>query len=48
MTGRVNIKDYLKQTDILVLTSISEGQPLAMLEGMASGLPWVCYRRWFL
>ncbi len=41
MTGRVNIKDYLKQTDILVLTSISEGQPLAMLEGMASGLPWV-------
>lgn len=41
MTGKVNIKDYLKQTDILVLTSISEGQPLAMLEGMATGLPWV-------
>ncbi|WP_414629823.1 exopolysaccharide Pel transporter PelG [Bacillus mycoides] len=30
MTGKVNIKDYLKQTDILVLTSISEGQPLAL------------------
>ncbi|MGG2094327.1 GT4 family glycosyltransferase PelF [Bacillus sp. S13(2024)] len=41
LTGKVNIKDYLKKTDILVLTSISEGQPLAMLEGMAAGIPWV-------
>ncbi|WP_369900571.1 GT4 family glycosyltransferase PelF [Bacillus manliponensis] len=41
MTGMVNIKEYLQKTDVLVLTSISEGQPLAMLEGMAAGIPWV-------
>lgn len=41
-TGQVNIKDYLKQFDLLLLTSISEGQPLAILEGMAAGLPFVC------
>ncbi|WP_416828317.1 GT4 family glycosyltransferase PelF [Ectobacillus polymachus] len=41
MTGRVNIKEYLTKTDILVLTSVSEGQPLAMLEGMAAGIPWI-------
>ncbi|MGP7819544.1 GT4 family glycosyltransferase PelF [Niallia sp. 01092] len=41
MTGKVNIKEYLARTDVLVLTSISEGQPLAMLEGMAAGIPWV-------
>lgn len=41
MTGKVMIKDYLKSTDVLVLTSISEGQPLAMLEGMAAGIPWI-------
>lgn len=40
-TGRVNIKEYLPQMDILVLTSISEGQPLAILEGMACKLPFV-------
>lgn len=41
MTGRINIKEYLTKTDILVLTSVSEGQPLAMLEGMAAGIPWI-------
>ena len=40
-TGRVNIKDYLGKMDMLVLTSISEGQPLSTLEGMACGLPFV-------
>jgi glycosyltransferase involved in cell wall biosynthesis len=40
-TGRVNIKDYLGKMDILVLTSISEGQPLSMLEGMVCSLPFV-------
>lgn len=40
-TGRVNIKDYLGKMDILVLTSISEGQPLSTLEGMACSLPFV-------
>ena len=27
--------------DLLLLSSISEGQPLAMLEGMAAGIPYV-------
>jgi len=40
-TGRVNIKDYLGKMDMLVLTSISEGQPLSILEGMACALPFV-------
>ncbi|QHE53635.1 GT4 family glycosyltransferase PelF [Pontibacillus sp. HMF3514] len=40
-TGKVDIHHYLKQIDILVLSSISEGQPLAILEGMASGIPFV-------
>jgi polysaccharide biosynthesis protein PelF len=40
-TGEVNVKDYLRKMDIMVLSSISEGQPLALLEGMASGKPFV-------
>jgi glycosyltransferase involved in cell wall biosynthesis len=40
-TGSVNILDYLGDMDILVLTSVSEGQPLAVLEGMAAGKPHV-------
>jgi len=40
-TGRVDVKDYLPSLDLLVLTSISEGQPLAILEGFASRLPVV-------
>lgn len=40
-TGKVNITDYIGQMDILVLSSISEGQPLAILEGMASKKPFV-------
>jgi len=39
--GKVNIKEYLKHIDILVLSSISEGQPLAILEGLACGIPFV-------
>lgn len=39
--GEVRVKDYLGQMDILLLTSISEGQPLAILEGMASSKPFV-------
>lgn len=38
-TGRVNIKDYLGKLDMLVLTSISEGQPLVILEGWAAKIP---------
>lgn len=40
-TGLVPIKDYIGKMDILMLTSISEGQPLAILEGMAAGKPFV-------
>lgn len=40
-TGRVNIAEYLGKMDILVLSSISEGQPLAIMEGMASHKPFV-------
>ncbi len=40
-TGTVNIKDYLKDMDLMVLTSISEGQPLVILEGLACKLPFV-------
>ncbi|MCM3077733.1 GT4 family glycosyltransferase PelF [Brevibacillus invocatus] len=40
-TGSVRVKDYLGKMDMLMLTSISEGQPLAILEGMASSKPFV-------
>ena len=39
--GQVNIKEYMPDIDLLLLSSISEGQPLAMLEGMAAGIPFV-------
>ena len=38
-TGRVKIKDYLGKLDMLILTSISEGQPLVILEGWAAKIP---------
>lgn len=40
--GRVNVIEYLPKLDIMLLTSISEGQPLAVLEGMAAGIPQIC------
>ncbi|KRE93098.1 glycosyl transferase [Paenibacillus sp. Soil766] len=40
-TGEVRIKEYLGRMDMLVLSSVSEGMPLAILEGMASGKPFV-------
>ena len=40
-TGTVDVRAYMKQIDVLVLTSISEGQPLVILEGMASAIPIV-------
>ena len=40
-TGKVNILDYLGRIDVVVLTSISEGQPLVMLEAGAAGIPLV-------
>ena len=41
-TGSVNVLDYIWDMDILLLTSISEGQPLAVMEGMAARKPYVC------
>ena len=38
-TGRVDLKEWMKQIDINVLTSISEGQPLVILEAGAAGIP---------
>ncbi|WNR42342.1 GT4 family glycosyltransferase PelF [Paenibacillus roseipurpureus] len=40
-TGEVRIIEYLGRMDIMVLSSVSEGMPLAILEGMASAKPFV-------
>ncbi|MBN2981724.1 GT4 family glycosyltransferase PelF [Cohnella algarum] len=40
-TGSVDIREHIGKMDVLVLTSISEGQPLAVLEGMAASKPFV-------
>ena len=38
-TGQVNVADYLGRMDMTILTSISEGQPLCMLESFAARKP---------
>lgn len=40
-TGRSNVQDYLNHIDVLVLSSLSEAQPLVMLEAGAAGIPLV-------
>ncbi|HEY9724777.1 MAG TPA: GT4 family glycosyltransferase PelF [Oscillatoriaceae cyanobacterium] len=40
-TGKVNVEQWLGDLDLNVLTSISESQPFAILEGWAAGLPSV-------
>lgn len=40
-TGKVNINEYLGSIDVVVLTSISEAQPLVVLEAGAAGIPSV-------
>lgn len=40
-TGSIEVEDYLSQIDVLVLTSISEAQPLVILELGAYGIPCV-------
>lgn len=41
MPGNVDVIKYLALTDFTVLSSISEGQPLAVLESLAAGIPCV-------
>jgi len=41
LTGKVDIADYLPEIDVMVLTSLSEGQPLTILEAGAAGIPSV-------
>ncbi len=41
ITGRVNILEYFKKLDFTILTSISEGQPLSVLESLAAKRPCV-------
>ena len=38
-TGRIQVRDYLGRMDFTILTSISEGQPLTILESYAAGKP---------
>lgn len=39
--GKVNAKEFFEDIDLMVLTSLSEGQPLVMLEAAACGIPMV-------
>ena len=38
-TGKIDVKDYLGRMDCTILTSISEGQPLTILESFAAHKP---------
>ena len=38
-TGRIDVREYLGRMDMTILTSISEGQPLTILEGFAAHKP---------
>lgn len=40
-TGPVDVRSYYPCFDVQVMTSISEGQPLVILEGFCSGLPCI-------
>lgn len=40
-TGRINVKDYIGKMDFLLLSSLSEGQPLVILEGFACYKPYI-------
>ncbi|WP_319778981.1 GT4 family glycosyltransferase PelF [Maridesulfovibrio sp.] len=40
-TGKVRVTDYLPNLDVIVLTSISEAQPLVIMEANCAGIPAV-------
>ncbi len=40
-TGKINVKEYLGKMDMMVLSSLSEGQPLVILEGFAAKKPFI-------
>lgn len=40
-TGRIQVRDYIGKMDLTLLTSISEGQPLTILEGFAAKKPCI-------
>ncbi|WP_432736732.1 GT4 family glycosyltransferase PelF [Maridesulfovibrio sp. FT414] len=40
-TGKVRVTDYLPNLDLIVLTSISEAQPLVIMEANCAGVPAV-------
>jgi len=42
--GQEDLAAWYPRLDLLVLTSVSEGQPLTLLEGMAAGIPAVATR----
>ncbi len=41
ITGRANVFEYYSRMDVLALTSLSEGQPLVILEANCAGVPVV-------
>lgn len=43
-TGRADVTAYYRMLDVLLLTSVKEAMPLAVMEAMASGLPVVATR----
>lgn len=40
-TGKINVKEYIGKMDFMVLSSLSEGQPLVILEGFATKKPCI-------
>lgn len=40
-TGKVNVLEYYPRINVLLLSSVSEGQPLVILEAFAAGIPVV-------
>ena len=41
LTGNIRVTEYIGKMDLLILTSISEGQPLTILEGFAAKKPFI-------